>query len=194
MTDLAAQWRSAFFETVRQHENAVLLQEASRKGHLGKWTATLTDVVISACEAMGWSASAKGHKLDLLPVSRHEYLSQDVMAFVKGEPRWAFPVAVVELENRQDLDYIAYSLWKVLCVRAELRVVYCYRNSAADVSTLVQFLQNDIIGSMGIRGRMALSGQTLLVVGSRDEAGTFPYGFFKWWELETNTGTFKKLH
>lgn len=142
---------------------------------------------------MGWQASAKGHKLHLLPVPRQEYLSQDVMAFVVGEPRWSFPVAVMQLENRQDKDYIAYSLWKVLSVRAELRVVYCYRHGGADVTALVRFLQNDVIGSMGIQGRMALSGQTLLVVGNRDEADTFPYGFFKWWELEQNTGTFQKF-
>ena len=194
MTELAEQWRSVFFETVRRHHHAVLLQEASLRGQLGQWTAALTEVVVSACEAMGWQASAKGHKLELLPVARHEYLSQDVMAFVEGKPRWSFPAAVMELENRQDEDHIAYALWKVLCVRAELRVVYCYRRSGSEVAALVQFLQNDVIAAMGIQGRMALTGQTLVVVGSRDEAGVFPYGFFKWWELEQNTGTFKIIH
>jgi hypothetical protein len=38
-----------------------------------------------------------------------------------------------------------------------------------------------------------LSGQTLVVIGIRDDAETFPYGFFKWWALETNTGTFKLM-
>lgn len=191
MTALAGPWRSTFFQTVRQHKNAILLQDASRKGQLGKWTAALTGVVVSTCQAMGWHASAKGHKLDLLPVPRHEYLSQDVMAFAEGDKRWRFPVAVMELENRQTEDYIAYSLWKVLCVRADLRIVFCYRRSLTDVAALVRFLQNDVIGSMGISGRMALGGQTLLVVGSRDEVETFPYGYFKWWELEQNTGKFK---
>jgi hypothetical protein len=27
----------------------------------------------------------------------------------------------------------------------------------------------------------------------RDEADTFPSGFFKWWELEKNTGTFRSI-
>lgn len=178
---------------MRQHKHAVALQDASRQGHLGQWTTLLTEVVVSTCRALGWHASARGHKLDLLPVPRHEYLSQDVMAFIEVEPRWAFPVAVVELENRRELDYIAYSLWKVLCVQADLRLVFCYRRSASEVAALVQFLQNDVIGSMGISGRMALSGDTLLVIGSRDEADTFPYGFFKWWVLERNTGMFKLI-
>lgn len=193
MTNLGESWRTTFFQTMRQHKNAVLLQEASLKGQLGKWTTALTGVVVSTCEVMGWRASAKGHKLDLLPVPRHEYLSQDVMAFAEGDKRWRFPVAVMELENRQDEDHIAYSLWKVLCVRADLRMVFCYRRSVTDVSALVQFLQNDVIAAMGISGRLALSGQTLLVIGSREEADTFPYGFFKWWELEKNTGKFKLI-
>ena len=194
MADLSAQWQNAFFNTIRHHSNALPLQEASRQAQLGKWTTALTYVVVSTCYAMGWQASAKGHKLDLLPVPRHEYLSQDVMAFIASEPRWVFPVAVMELENRQTLDYIAYSLWKVLCVRADLRIVFCYRRSMTEVSALVQFLQKDVIGAMGISDRMALPGQTLLVVGSRDEADTFPYGFFKWWKLEKNTGRFKTVH
>ena len=116
------------------------------------------------------------------------------MAFADGDRRWRFPVAVMELENRREEDYIAYSLWKVLCVRANLRVVFCYRRSAAEVSALVNFLQNDVIPALGITARMDLTGDTLLVVGSRDEAETFPYGFFKWWELEKNTGTFKIMN
>lgn len=34
----------------------------------------------------------------------------------------------MELENSRDSERIAYSLWKVLCVRAELRIVFCYRS------------------------------------------------------------------
>jgi hypothetical protein len=46
---------------------------------------------------------------------------------------------------------------------------------------------------MGIQGRLMLEGQTVVVVGCRDEAATFPYGFFKWWELENNTGKFEQI-
>ena len=44
---------------------------------------------------------------------------------------------------------------------------------------------------MTIEQRTGLDGETLSVVGSRGEAGTFPYGFFKWWRLEKNTGKFE---
>lgn len=194
MSDRAEQWRTAFFQTVRRPEYAVLLREASLKGQLGEWTATLTEVAVSACQALGWQAAAKGHPLRLLPEARHEYLALDVMAFAAGEGRWRFPVAVMELENSQAEDRIAYSLWKVLCVRADLRVVFCYRQGAGTVPALIQFLQNEVIGAMGLSGRAALTGQTLLVVGSLYEAETFPNGFFKWWELETNSGMFRKVY
>ena len=38
--------------------------------------------------------------------------------------------------------------------------------------------------------RVKLEGRTVIVVGSRGDADTFPYGFFKWWRLDRNTGQF----
>ena len=99
----------------------------------------------------------------------------------------------MELENSKDDNRIAYSLWKVLCVRADLRIVFCYRRSADESSTLIRFLRTEVIQAMALMNRMNLEGETLVVVGSRDDSGTFPYRFFKWWQLDTNTGTFSLL-
>jgi hypothetical protein len=46
---------------------------------------------------------------------------------------------------------------------------------------------------MPIAERLALSGETLVVVGSRNEASTFPYGFFQGWKLNTNIGRFERF-
>jgi hypothetical protein len=43
---------------------------------------------------------------------------------------------------------------------------------------------------MEIQDRAALSGETMLIVGSRSEAATFPYGFFKEWMFDLNIGKF----
>ena len=153
----------------------------------------LTSVVVAACETMGWQASAKWHPLDLLPMPRSEYLAMDVMAFPAGVRRWPFPVAVFELENSHEDDRIAYSLWKVLCVRAELRVVFCYRRSPDQGAPLVRFIQDDVVKAMPLAQRIALGGETLIVVGSRDEAEMFPYGFFRWWRLNTDIGGFEPM-
>ena len=191
--NIGEQWQAAFWQTVQRHENASLLKEAALRARLGEWTKALTAVVVATCEVMGWRASAKDHSLDLLPVPRSEYLALDVMAFAKGEKRWRFPIAVMELENSRDDDRIAYSLWKVTCVRADLRVVFCYRASADQGSALVRFLRDEVVAAMGLAERIKLEGQTVVVVGSRNDAATFPYGFFKWWQLEHNTGTFRLI-
>jgi len=190
MDDIIQQWYSAFLKTVQQHENSIVLKESALKERLSHWTTALTSVVVATCETIGWRASAKGHLLEMLPVHRSEYLALDVMAFADSNKRWRFPVAVMELENSKNNNLIAYSLWKVLCVRADLRIVFCYRKTSEESSTLIGFLRNEVIQAMALSGRITLHGETLIVVGSRDDSATFPYKFFKWWQLDKNTGTF----
>jgi hypothetical protein len=142
---------------------------------------------------MGWRGAARGHKSDLLPVPRSEYLALDVAAFeIAGDRRWRFPIGVFELENSPVDDLVAYSLWKVLCVRASLRVVFCYRRDANDGAELVRHLAAEVVQSMEIPTRSGLGGETLVIVGSRSETATFPYGFFKDWMLDTNTARFRR--
>jgi hypothetical protein len=191
--DAGTTWRSTFNDVVQRRQDAAALKEASMHGPLRQWTKLLTGAVVETCENLGWTASAIGHKLELLPVAQSEYLALDAMAFGDGQQRWRFPAAVFELENSLKDDRIAYSLWKVLCVRADLRVVICYRRTSSEASALVQFLGDEVVQAMGIHGRVALQGQTLVVVGSREESEYFPYGFFKWWQLDGNTGRFNLM-
>jgi hypothetical protein len=104
--------------------------------------------------------------------------------------RWRFPIAVFELENSPDDDRVAYSLWKVLCVRTDLRVVFCYRHDPNKAAALVRHLADDVVRTMGISERARVGGETILVVGSYNEAASFPYGFFKNWTLDSNTVRF----
>jgi hypothetical protein len=80
----------------------------------------------------------------------------------------------------------------VLCVRVPLRVAFCYRRDVATGSTLVGYLVDAVVGSLRIEERIDLVGETLLIVGSRAEESTFPYGFFKDWILDKNTGRFAR--
>ena len=41
--------------------------------------------------------------------------------------------------------------------------------------------------------RAALDGQTVLAVGNRGEGETFPWGYFKFWMLDSNLGRFEKV-
>jgi hypothetical protein len=191
---IAQRWYQGFMETLQQHQSAPALKDAALQEQLGKWTELLTAVVVAACQTSGWAAAARGHRSNLLPVSRQEYLSLDVVAFERvGDRRWRFPVGIFELENGRTDDPVAYSLWKVLCVRAALRVVFCYRSDAAQGSRLVSHLSKAVTQAMEVQDRTVLSGQTLLVVGSRNEAATFPYGFFKDWLFDVNCGRFARV-
>ena len=193
MPSVAEHWRDTLFGLLRQPEHASALKQAAIDAQLKPWTTTMTAVAVESFSAMGFRAAAKGNPLDLLPVKRHEYLSLDVVAFPADGAGWCFPAAVVELENSLDDRLVAYSLWKVLCVRAKLRVVVCYRQEADVATSLVRLLRDQVIAAMPLEARSALDGETLVVVGTRGDVGTFPYGFFKWWRLDRNTGHFGLL-
>lgn len=188
------EFRTAFFTTARDGSASARLREAGLNGRLGEWTKALTTTVVEACGTIGLRASGKGHELDLLPVPRSEYLALDVTAFAEGPRRWLYPTLVAELENQANVDFIAYSLWKVLTVRAALRIVFCYRKERDAVGELVSYLNREVVEALGVAARAGLEGETLLVVGTRAEASTFPHGFFAWFALERNAGRFTTLH
>lgn len=194
MADALAVWfREAFFAVVQADDLAVVLKQAASTANLGAWTRALTEAAVRTCDDIGLMASARNHKLELLPIHRSEYLALDVMAFAEGERRWRFPVAVMELENSSREDQIAYSLWKVLSVRADLRIVFCYRRNSEAIPVLLRHLREEVVEAMGLAGRVKLEGATLLVVGSRSESATFPFGYFGWWALDTNIGKFERM-
>lgn len=127
--NILSDWVPSFFNALEPREVAEPLREAASTGGLGEWTRLLTAAVVASCAQLKWPAAAKGHRLALLPQPQQEYLGIDVMAFpaalADGGPTWPFPLAVFELENQR--ERAAYSMWKVICVRAELRVVFAYR-------------------------------------------------------------------
>lgn len=198
-TDISGRWRTAFINALQPPEFAEPLKAAALDGRLGVWTRCLTAVVARSCDALGWRAAAKGFRFDLLPQAGQEYLGIDVMAFSSDDGtespsgRWRFPVAVFELENSREHERVAYSLWKLLCVRAGLRVVFAYRDDWDRARALVGWLTEAVVAGLGIRERGQVGGQTLLVMGSRGERETFPHGFFKLWRLDTNRGRFDKM-
>ena len=185
---------SQFFATLNDDRSATdELRDASLRSELGRWTTSLTTVVVRTFQALGMPTTAKGHVCTVLPMKQQEYLGQDVMAFPPESPGWQFPAAVCELENAASDERVAYSLWKVLCVRCQLRLVFCYRPEPKSGVPLVVWLGNSVVNTIPIAERATLAGETVVVMGSRNEASTFPYGFFQAWKLNTNTGQFQRL-
>ncbi len=190
----AGTWKEAFFSVVSRFERASLLRDSALQENLTDWTKYLTEAVVQTCESIGWQAAAKGSKLDTLPIQNFEYLSLDVVAFSIGpDGKWRYPLAAIELENSQNDERIAYSLWKVLCVRSSLRIVFCYRRFSDQGQGLIGYLSQEVVKALPVEDRMSLKGETYVVVGSRNESATFPYGFFKWWQLDDNTGNFNVM-
>jgi hypothetical protein len=185
---------SQFFATLDDDRTATdELREASLHSDLGRWTSSLTTVVVRTFKALGMPTTAKGHLCTVLPMKQQEYLGQDVMAFPAGSAGWHFPASVCELENAASDERVAYSLWKVLCIRCQLRLVFCYRAEPRAGVPLVTWLGTSVVKTIPIAERANLEGETVVVVGSRNEADTFPYGFFQAWKLNTNTGLFERL-
>ncbi len=188
----ARDWaRSLYAELEVDRAIASKLREASIAGDLARWTQALTDLVAQSLRELGLEVAAKGHPCRVLPVARKEYLALDLAAFPGAGGTWRFPAAVCELENSASDDVVAYALWKVLCIRHALRVVFCYRTTRADASSLVASLADRVVGAMAPPDRERLSADTLVFVGSRSESETFPYGFFQAWCLNRNLGRFE---
>lgn len=183
--------KRTFFNIVRQHEFASPLREAAISEDLAAWTRHLTVATITTCEEMGWKAAAKGQRLQFLPEARNEYLTIDVMAFSSSpaSTRWPFPIAAFELENSKNLDRIANSFWKLLCMRVPFRVLFCYRHDSSEGNAVLRFLHQEVLSPLNV----SLEGETLVVVGSRGESSAFPYGFFRWWQLNPSTISFNVI-
>jgi hypothetical protein len=72
-------------------------------------------------------------------------------------------------------------------------VVFAYRPDWERSRQLVNAIATDVVGGLRPEQRTALDGQTVLVVGNRGEGETFPWGYFKFWALDTNLGRFEKV-
>lgn len=192
---LGRRWCEVLLETLRPLEAREPLRDAAARESLADWTRLMTDALVRASQAMGWVVAAKGHKLELLPQAGQEYLTLDGMAFdpatAPAGARWHWPVAVYELENAHADDRTAYSLWKVLNVQAPLRVVVAYRRLQEQAGALPGILAETVIRStMSIERWNAIAGEVLLVIGSRCEAESFPWGYFRFWRYDREAGRF----
>jgi hypothetical protein len=189
MSGRALAWYRTFQREVRGARWADPLREAALNQRLGDWTRHLTDAVVSACQAMGWTAVGRGHLAEVLPVVKQEYLALDVMAF-PSEPRmpWPRPVAVFELENQEREEIIACALWKVSLIRCPLKGVFCYRQKPEEIGERLRNLSAQVLAGTGAEGE-----EIVLVVGTRSRAEDFPDGFFKPYRWDGGLRQFRPL-
>ncbi len=187
------EWYQAFRRMVRDHRWADPLARAALTNQLGAWTQHLTDVVVATCSALHWTAVARKHLAEVLPMPKQEYLAIDVMAFPAADrPAWRRPVAALELENRPELEAVAYSVWKVSLVRCAFGGVFCYRQRAEEIGQLLADLTCGVMAEL-YQPAEKDSGELLLVVGTRSKAEDFPDGFFKPYVWDRSNRRFRAL-
>lgn len=187
-------WQSSFFDIIRDDPRSPILKEASLDEDLETWTKELTALVIKTCAQMGWQCAAKNNRASVLPIKRNEYLSIDVTAFPDKNSRWKFPIAVFELENQQKNEFIEYAFWKTLCVRSDLRILFCYRKTPNEGANLITTLNCEVLDALNPEDKLNIKGETIICIGNRQHAGTFPYDFFRWWRLDRNLGKMTKMN
>jgi hypothetical protein len=187
-------WREAFLRVVQEPDVAAPLKAASLAEDLKSWTACLTSSVVASCRSLNWNAAAKGHPSEEIPKAGQEYLNIDVMAFEPSPEnvRWTLPIATFELENARTDTRIAYSLWKVLCIRSRLRVVFGFRRDWESSRNTVSDVCDDVIGGMSPVDRTEIAGETVIIIGNRGDGESFPWGYFKCWRLDAGRGVFDK--
>ncbi len=83
---------------------------------------------------------------------------------------FVLPRAIVELENSPKLMKISYCLWKIICVRAPIRVLICYQTNKDGVITLKEHLENVIWRGSLMKGT---EGDLLVIIGDEGVSKTW---------------------
>lgn len=174
----AAELGSAFLAAFRSllvsdRDLAENLRGAAHGRVLRPWTELLTAAVARACGSLGWQVAAKGVGRSPLPFPRLECLGLDLTAFEPGAG-WRPAVAAFELENAHSFEKVAYSLWKVASVRADLAGLFCFRREPGEIGHFVARLAEEVM-----RPLSDPTGELLVVAGTRAAAETFPDGYFR---------------
>jgi len=114
--------------------------------------------------------------IDAIFIDNAEY---DLLKEKDWDP-FVLPRAVVELENSSDINKISYCLWKILCLRASIRILVCYQNNKNRVRSLKEHLENVIWSGSLMKG----TDSDLLVIIGSDSAKNEDWGkyftVFEW--------------
>jgi hypothetical protein len=98
--------------------------------------------------------------IDALFIDNKEYENEN-----NNWDPFVLPSAAIELENNPRHDKIAYCMWKILCIRTQLRVLICYQGSSNKISDLISCLTQVISKGNLLEGNNNNDGELLVLVG-----------------------------
>lgn len=193
------EWVEAFLESLfecREKANLDIYNET-----YGKWTEFMVQDVIKGMEkdtnchvvcVMNGDLTLKGGdsgeylNIDAMFFNRSDYEKQ---VYWKVEQKrnydpWVLPAAIVEHENvNTGIEKIAYCLWKLLCIRSQLRFLICYGDN---INKFRQYLEETIKEGGLAEG---LKGELFVIIGdtlrdkhhwhSRDDIKKY-FNIFEW--------------
>lgn len=168
----------------------IMGSESTTRWKLGdsQWTKFMGDVMEHVGEKMNCFVARRRPEnketsyeylnIDAVFIDKSEY---DLPEERKGWDPFVLPRAVVELENYYDRMKISYCLWKILCVRAPIRVLICYQSNANNVLTLKQHLESIIWQGSLMKGT---DGDLFVIIGDGSVKGEASWGkyfsVFEW--------------
>ena len=175
--NLKEKWLKAFNLTLKELES-----ESDTKSD-DEWTRFMTKVF-----------SKTGEKINCYVQSRFtedvknagEFLNMDAMYFSNEDIKdWrsdfapiALPPIVIEHENQYLIQKIEYCLWKILCIRAQLRILICYQDNIRDIYALKKKLEKMIE-----RLKISNNEDVLIIIGDeKNENSSWPEYFncYEW--------------
>lgn len=187
------QFRTVFHQHLDKMGPNSDLKRAALNRDMNGWTMALTNLIAECCRDIGWSCAARWNPDPVLPQVQKEFFTLDLCAFPSTRSGWQFPIATMELENMASKKKIAYCMWKLLTVTSKLRCLFCYRERGDQRDALIQYLRDELLAALLPEERERISGETLLCIGTREDAEYFPFGFFRWWSLNLNTNRFEVI-
>lgn len=167
------QWIKTFLECLYERRDIANSPNYNKKP--SKWTEFMVEKVIK--EGVGEKIACEVRCRETLNKKNSgEYLNIDATFFKKADynksvyirskkeydPR-VLPIAIIEHENPEGSsdDKIAHCLWKLLCIRSELRVLICYHNN---INVIRKSLEDTVIdGRLGEE----LRGELFVIIGNR---------------------------
>jgi hypothetical protein len=178
-------WLKYFIYSLKEKEKTDYPRNPNRDA---EWTEFMYKIIDGVADKLNcWPARRRQENIH----ESGEYLNIDAVFIdnaeyesTKEDRRWdpfVLPRAVVELENSYDLKKISYCLWKILCIRAAIRVLICYQSDIDKVKFLKKRLEDVIWQGSLVKGS---DGDLLVIVGddSRDEDSQWEdyFTMFEW--------------
>ena len=133
-------WIIYFFQSLKELEHDSNMQGSAA------WTIFLTKIMQRIGKKMDCYVQSKnimkdGNSGEYLNIDALFFKNDDCKDWVSNYPPPVLPAAAIEMENDYAKEKIAYCLWKIICIRSEIRVVICHQDNKQKCFLLRQYLE-----------------------------------------------------